>query len=455
MKDYKSTEGKTYLYPDRLVPRLKDAWRRSRQTPKEILPDFPPVDVVQRLLDTCYHASFMTEESREVIFHVVLCGRVEMERDCDESWRRYSRISPVIFSSPRVFNETELLRLSPATDPNRVFIGVEIDESLEQAPEKSLVIWGIIDAGSSWWDFVHGESKYGYPPPDFLTISVYEPGHLVVSRKGNVLLKLYRGESSEPSGCIINRGPARKFFDGAINALYGDVCDKLEVTRKEYPGHDYPERMYLQYFQRVIFNIRRKMHGGTLIVIPNSFDAQDLRLQDRLLFKYNCSDQRAWQLLVDSITMQTRYLDRHFGVINSQRLISPEEYQEVTELASASDDINNALADSVKFCASLSSVDGAVVMTDHLKVLGFGCEVIVPMPGLNYVKVSRDPEGIEGRYIPMESFGTRHRAAFRFCSSFENVLVFVVSQDGIVRLIKRIGHDIVLWSDINLGHFGV
>ena len=167
-------EGKTYLYPDRLVPRLKDAWRRSRQTPKEILPDFPPAEVVQRLLDTCYHASFMTEESREVVFHVVLCDRVQIERDCEDSWRRYNRLSPVVFSSPRVFNETELLRLSPATDPNRVFIGVEIDESFGQAPENSLAIWGIIDAGSSWWDFVHGESKYGYPPPDFLTISTNE-----------------------------------------------------------------------------------------------------------------------------------------------------------------------------------------------------------------------------------------------------------------------------------------
>ncbi|AZS13976.1 hypothetical protein EI981_05595 [Paenibacillus lutimineralis] len=95
------------------------------------------------------------------------------------------------------------------------------------------------------------------------------------------------------------------------------------------------------------------------------------------------------------------------------------------------------------------------MMTDKLRLLGFGAEVTVSSPSLSKIKVAEDVNGIGNNYFPIESFGTRHRSAFRFCSSYENSVAFVISQDGGVKAIKRVGADIVLWPDINLSYLGI
>ena len=119
------------------------------------------------------------------------------------------------------------------------------------------------------------------------------------------------------------------------------------------------------------------------------------------------------------------------------------------------EDVEKALTDSVKFVASLSGVDGAVLITDKLRVLGFGCEVIAQSPSLEFARLSSRARVTGKKNIPIESYGTRHRSTFRFCSSFEESLAFIVSQDGGVKAVKRVGADLVLWPDINIGVFGL
>jgi hypothetical protein len=91
-------------------------------------------------------------------------------------------------------------------------------------------------------------------------------------------------------------------------------------------------------------------------------------------------------------------------------------------------------------------------MTDEFDVLGFGAEVTAASPTLKSVRVLADNKGID---VPITSFGTRHRSAFRFCSSLEGSAAFVVSQDGGVKAVKRVGCDVVLWPDINTGSMGI
>jgi DNA integrity scanning protein DisA with diadenylate cyclase activity len=74
-------------------------------------------------------------------------------------------------------------------------------------------------------------------------------------------------------------------------------------------------------------------------------------------------------------------------------------------------------------------------------------------PSLSIVKVVTT--GTDLMEVPVESFGTRHRSAFRFCSSLEDSIAFVLSQDGGVKAVKRHGKDVLMWPDINTGAMGI
>ena len=82
-------------------------------------------------------------------------------------------------------------------------------------------------------------------------------------------------------------------------------------------------------------------------------------------------------------------------------------------------------------------------------MLGFGAE-ITAVSHITHVKVAANEDATMRDERPITSFGTRHRSAFRLCSSFENCVCFVVSQDGGVRAVKRLGPDVIMWPDVTL-----
>jgi len=76
-------------------------------------------------------------------------------------------------------------------------------------------------------------------------------------------------------------------------------------------------------------------------------------------------------------------------------------------------------------------------------------------PKLSAVKEALDPGSTKTTIVPLERFGTRHRSAMRMCSSFEDCIALVVSQDGPVKVMKRVGTDVVMWNDVALGRFAI
>src|SRR5205823_5448760 len=122
-----------------------------------------------------------------------------------------------------------------------------------------------------------------------------------------------------------------------------------------------------------------------------------------------------------------------------------------SRLSAEEQELDEKLGDVAQTTASLTSVDGAVVITDHFRVLGFGGEVTAVSPSLASVTLADN----RPHTIPIDSFGTRHRSAFRFCSSFEGSVAFVVSSDGGAKAVKRVGSEVLLWPDINTGFLGL
>ena len=110
-----------------------------------------------------------------------------------------------------------------------------------------------------------------------------------------------------------------------------------------------------------------------------------------------------------------------------------------------------ALEGAIALVALLTRVDGAVVMDTDLRILGFGCEIITNKgyPKLFIVRTSRAHRSRSTR-VSADSFGTRHRSIFRYCTAVPGSVGFVVSQDGPVRAVTMAKNCLVMWANIGL-----
>jgi Probable sensor domain DACNV len=92
------------------------------------------------------------------------------------------------------------------------------------------------------------------------------------------------------------------------------------------------------------------------------------------------------------------------------------------------------LTDTVDAVARLSGTDGFVILNQKLRVLGFGAKVVwderIPATCVE-VDEMLHPTGGE---FSLERAGTRHTAGYMLCQNIPGAHVFVVSQDGELRL---------------------
>ena len=86
--------------------------------------------------------------------------------------------------------------------------------------------------------------------------------------------------------------------------------------------------------------------------------------------------------------------------------------------------------------AGLSSIDGCVVLDRNLQVLGFGGEIRIDKEQvqnasrtLTNLKTSQPASEDE-----LEQLGTRHRSPYRLAKVHAGAIVFVISQDGELRI---------------------
>lgn len=433
----------SFAYPDDLLPELKELWQQRRFRFLDSGAALPSDAEIMQLLQVAYHASFLTEEGRRLGFRLAYIPR-------DEPNSGWGGATPIPFDSPREFSVAEILRLAPATDPTKMLICVEMRNT------GGLVIWGMLDVGSSWYKFVTGQASEGTYPPDALALSSVEPGNITLSRRGHILLSLRSGQIVKPSRESLSRGPVGDFFATSREHLRQNALGILDVTKWDDDDidDDYPARFHTQFIERLLFHVRQRFHGGTLIFVRDDITLSDSRLTDRIIIKYPADYALAWEHLVTALTTHYRFYDLYFRLSDKKSTIPTAKFQEVQLLESQMKEAEEAITEAITALAAFSGVDGAVVLTDKYRLLGFGAEVIVNSPTLRFVSVASDAEATKTSPRAIEAYGTRHRSAFRFCSSYEDALAFVISQDGGVKAVRRDGADVIMWPDINFGPLG-
>ena len=101
--------------------------------------------------------------------------------------------------------------------------------------------------------------------------------------------------------------------------------------------------------------------------------------------------------------------------------------------------------------AKLTSVDGSVVLTKDLDLLGFGAETLTDkmantIPSMCFLDYN-DNENTSKHF---KDNGMRHRAGYRFVNAVEGSVAFIISQDGVIEACTKHDGKVVVYDNIAL-----
>jgi hypothetical protein len=404
----------------------------------------PSDTVLLQLLETLYFASLKTDEGR-------LCrctvNYIDPSLDnADHSFRSHNNGWTVVpFREPLRLDFRSLLKLADAADPTVSSIAVFSQDNGE------LFIWGMVDQELRYGDYVALDGTEDPQRPGLFqatitgigAVSVYKNFSLLGSLEQNTLVNDYHD--------VLWEGPIHHRLRNNLDATLHDKHVSQKGNAAIAHIAQVKEELLVRWQNaicRVLFNIQQYGHGGGLLIVP-AYPVGDVNIKyeqtyDRLptalfrLAQHQIVKRQTAETIAAHCSTQgdTLPCEIHFDAVHAQNEL---------------DRLKNELLGCVHFIASLSRVDGFVLLDKSLVVHGFGVEARADA-GLTEVYMAGDAKATTEllRQAPLSQFGTRHRAMLRYCDEHEGALGFVISQDGDIRATMKYRGRLVLWENINV-----
>jgi len=285
-----------------------------------------------------------------------------------------------------------------------------------------------------------------------LILSIEEPGILNVS--------LSNTRCTIIESLTLRYGKIERLYDPSstpiVKSIYTDIEESLRNSKKEKELSSNISG-YIDNIWSYILSLAVDFgHGGQFIILPSGY----------LLGEGNCLQVEGAEVLQVKHTTsgpdlgeQIALLDQYPALIQRKRHMIrnpftgeklPEDNCDSAFERGVSQGLSKAkrihdkyqtLFDSARAVAKLSTADGCLVFNRELGLLGCKGEVLV----------RENPECVEldlncqefrqKRVFDINQFGTRHRSAARFCGKVPGAAVFVVSQDGDIRLFVHMDNE--------------
>ncbi|MFY0538790.1 hypothetical protein [Nannocystis pusilla] len=240
--------------------------------------------------------------------------------------------------------------------------------------EAALAVWGVVDQAVDHNMYRNRESEHGFEPPGEFVVNIDETGELSVFR-GELFLGAVRGDivieeefDALPRALVVDR------FSTAMDAAAKMVHAALKHRNIAY--HDTSEIghalrcTWAETVARVAISARRFSAGGSLILTSSA-------VKDLLAPKYEFDYPRLGDALILHCMEKTaldyarwRYL---LGADNPA--VTRREISEQRHLEADAEDRAREIAGAVKLIASLTTVDGAVLLDPFLRVRAFGVKI--------------------------------------------------------------------------------
>jgi hypothetical protein len=393
------------------------------------LPDLPQLE---QILSVCFQASLLREEGRPVTFRLALAGSEAFPAAEGPP----AGLHRLVFGNSRPLDQHELRRLAPAAVFSRTLIGATIDR------DRDFRIWGLIHSGAHWLESVRGGRETLQAIPSVLIIAVAGPGRMLVSVGTITIAEL-------TNGTLISRG---------MDVLQARWLEDLFVTTGDIEANGTVDARFTavlacHILRRVFATVRAAQHGGMLILLPQSAAHQVLADGYHIRVKYPfVEDEPRLRLRTLSALILNTLAAAHQGSSDGPA-VGWRQYETSDDPVVTAGDA--ALFEAAHLVADLTHVDGAVVMTTGLDLLGFGGEIAGDLPEVSRVRQARDLEGVDGEWVRTDRVGTRHRSAYRFCHVVRDAVAVVVSQDGGLRFIRWHNDAVTYWEQVAIAPWEV
>ncbi len=437
-----------HAYPEELVAFIFDHWRepdfvtRLRAAGIDLTFRLPDRAILEKVISTCYQASLLREEARQVMFRLVVHPPELFSAEAGPP----TGVHRLLFSRPRPFNEYELHRMAPAADFYRSLIGITLDG------EKGAQIWGIVHTGTRWMQAVYGGRKTFPPLPPCLVIYVAGPGHISVCIGSELLATLNSGQVNCPSVDLF----AASWLSESFATVRAEMRELHETARlragKPWAilDPDFGKILAQQVVRRIISLVRNSHHGGILVYLPPDMEREAFAENRILSIKYRFrAEEPRERFRTLMLRIMNTFAEIHGDPEHPDKIIGWQEY--VTTRNETIALLDEAIFDLAHFIASLSAIDGAVVMTKRQELLGFGGVIAGDIDHVETVVHALDGEGNLREEELSEGVGTRHRAAYRLCHEVHDAIAIVISQDGNVRLVTWLNGAVTYWDHAPTG----
>ncbi len=440
-----------HKYPRDLYLILRRRWRGEPLSEGWPRADLPEKAVLDELLDVCYHASLMTEEGRPTNFRVAFISQsVSVSPP-----RQYPiPLEPIMrypLGQPVPFTVEELRQLAPVADPRQVMIAVE---AVKEGNQQRLYIYALIDVGMALWEMGRHERISGVASPSVLVVASTRPGELSICRGDHPVIRLRGGDVVSPLRSVLYRGPIAQFFADATDQLIEEAIQRsgLPTSRirrdEQDDGRDFAHLNFIEYILLCTAELR---HGGALLFVPENIADNDSRLLENVSLKYRLPSTRPRDALLTAMAVRLEHNDL-YEQLHERSRVSRGQLEDLEALDWNQREYEDTARDAARFIASLTAVDGAVILTDKLRIIGFGGEVRVSAPGTDTIYHATNEAGTQGTAAPFTSYGTRHRSSFRFVEGMHPAVAFILSQDGGVKAATQVGGRVVMWSYFEVGY---
>jgi hypothetical protein len=427
-----------YAFPADLAGEIVRRWTTLAEHHRGTAPPLPPPAQLRYILDTAFFASLEREEHRTLPFVLCCAPDVTVLQD------GMGEAVPVVpLRAARPFEVASIRALAPALSPQNAAILVRCPPGDNR--REACEIAGILHIGSHLAKARSGRSFYHRPAPAAFIVDVREAGELHIYQGGLKLAGLKGGRLEDQIAFS-----SLEFLPIAHILARGELALRPAITVPEHePTREWSDFQWTALLNTVlciINGVKDHAHGGTvLLASPGTESSLPIRI------KYELDEQS--HILGERFV---RFLNaRHQLAAARWRLrageASADEHARSAALEGEAYAAEVDLADAADLIARLTAVDGVVVLTSDLRLLGFGAEIVLDAatPIEAYEVVGTNYLARDWPRVDSESFGMRHRSALRCVGVADHTAAFVVSQDGGVNLFWKQGGHVLLKRNVN------
>lgn len=367
-----------------------------------VAPPCPPSGLLRELLEACYLASSSPEEGRYPKFNVIAVPEGHVVGSAKTSWP-FTTLRPLIVS--------ELRRLAPAVDFKKSAI-------LATWGVSGWAIAGLVDLGTSWYRARAGLA-YQYQAPETLLLQIDRPGRVYVYQGTFLVAALVDGQVTGNGGLPLNL-----FLHEPANAGLERMANHIDWPDYEQP-RDYEGFAFMALwntYAAIANEISMEGHGGMLVIQPGDRDLDPSLIK----LKYESQSTALRESLVTFLSAR--------NLIGDYLSLSDDNYLVPTSAAHEAEirlrDAFDGVVEATRFVSGLSGCDGSVVISDDLRLVGFGGEIRAELSAKTPIYDVKSEADRSHTPCDIEQFGMRHRSAIKLASRDQKSRVLVISQDG-------------------------